>query len=425
MIKRLFHMLLFITASMTIIIVLILPTILFNGSDARAMRKTIAMQTIAPQRLFIASWRNIKSLYIDPSMNNQDWEKWKYRYLKHIKTDEDVVIAVNTMLASLNDEHSVFFDKKHYELQETYIKENSDKQYSKLKSKLLNLHPNAKIQLRTIAGMVQTAVVTQKSTFYKDPQEGDIILSINNYEMNGLEMNSAVKLIRGTSNISKVKILRNNKLITLSIVRGAMGIEKLDAQPMKNKIVYVSIFSLMGQNAPSDFRKIMQKHKDAKGYIIDLRGDVGGLFLNAVYIADELIEDGEIVTIEYRDGNHITINAEMPSDILSKPIVILINNKTASSSEILAGALRSNQKAILVGEPSFGKNVIQQIIPMPNNTSLNLTTAKYKFNNGFNTIEGTLEPDYNIKITGKDIVSGNDPQLQKAFEVIDKINKKK
>ena len=92
----------FILACLAIIVILFSPFKLFNGKKAQQFRKMLAVQEIAPQRLFISSWRVIEASYIDPTMNHQDWKKWKYRYLNHIKTDEDVVVAVNTMLASLN-----------------------------------------------------------------------------------------------------------------------------------------------------------------------------------------------------------------------------------------------------------------------------------------------------------------------------------
>lgn len=423
MTRRLLQMFLFIVASMTIIIILVSPISIFSGKDAKAVRKTVALQTIAPQRLFISAWRNIKTLYADPTMNNQDWRKWKYRYLKHIKTNEDVAVAINTMLASLNDEYSQFYDKKKYILQEKYIKDNSDKNYSKLVLKILNIKSSAKISLTTTAGMVQSAVVTENSKDFSEPKENDKIISINNYQLKGMEMNSAISLIRGKSNISKVTVLRNNVLKTLSLVQGSMMVEKISSKLLDDNIAYISIYSLMGENALRDFVRAIKKYPDAKGYIIDLRGDVGGLFLNAVYIADEIIEDGQIVTIEYRDGRQYTMNAELPADEYTKPIVVLVNNKTASSSEILAGALQSNKKALLVGEETYGKNAIQQIIPLPNNTCINLTTAYYKFKNGKDFKQGKLIPDYVVKMSKKDILTGNDKQLKKAIAVINSLTK--
>lgn len=417
--KNILQMFLFIVYSMLIIIIVISPMVIFNGEKSRDLRNIFAMQKIAPQRLFIASWRNIKSLYIDPSMNNQDWIKWKYKYLKYIKTDEDVIVAVNTMLASLNDSYSSFYGKKKYVMQEKYIQDNRD---VKILGK--KLPSPAVIKLSTIAGMVTSAEVIKDSDVYPNPKKGDIILRINGYDMYGLEMNSAAKLIMGKSPIIKLEVLRNNKKEHFTVVQGSLGVNKVDGYPIKNNIIYIHVLSLIGQNAPKDFNKIFKQYNNtASGYIIDLRGDVGGLFLNSVYIADEIIRQGELVTIEYRTGNNITMYAK-PSELdkESKPIVILINSKTASSSEILAGALRSNNKAVLVGKPTFGKNFVQQIIPMPNSTCINLTTAKYKFSNGFGN-DGVLLPDFEVDVSGWDFIQGKDPQLEKACEIIENVNK--
>lgn len=417
--KNILQMFLFILYSMLIIVIVISPSVIFNGEKARDLRNIFAMQNIAPQRLFIASWRNIKSLYIDPSMNNQDWTKWKYKYLKYIKTDEDVVVAVNTMLESLDDKYSAFYGKKKYILQEKYIQDNRDVKILGKKIPVPSI-----IKLSTIAGMVTSAEVIQESDAYPNPKKGDIILRINDYDVFGLEMNSAAKLIMGKSPIIKLEVLRNNKKEQFTVAKGSLGINKIDGYPIKDNIIYIHVFSLIGQNAPKDFNKIFKQYNNtASGYIIDLRGDVGGLFLNSVYIADEIIRQGELVTIEYRTGNTITMYAK-PSefDKDTKPIVVLINSKTASSSEILAGALRSNNKALLVGTPTYGKNVVQQIIPMPNSTCINLTTARYKFSNGFGS-DGVLQPDYEVNVSGWDFIQGKDPQLEKACELIDNINK--
>lgn len=416
MLKRLFDMFLFITASMAIIILLVSPFSLFHGYDKRSIRHMFANQEIAPQRLFIASWRNIKTSYFDPSMNNQDWNKWKYRYLKYIKTDDDVKVAVNTMLASLNDEHSEFYDSKKYGLQEQYIRTYGD---TKSTSTTVSIGASAVVKLDIIAGIVNSARVVQGAVEYENPKEGDIIVGINNYPIHGLEMNTAIKLIRGITSFSKVELLRNNKLMTYSINQGVMSIQKVEEKQLEDNIVYISVHTLMGSDSLNFFKELPSKHENASGFIIDLRGDVGGQFLNAVYIADSFIDNGEILTIEYRNGEEFDFNAREKSKTVKKPIVILINKQTASSSEILAGALRSNNRAVLVGEPSYGKNEIQQIIPLPNQTCLNLTTAKYKFGNDYKlTPDGKLMPDFQVDITYDDIMKGNDVQLKKAVEII-------
>lgn len=409
--NRIIQMCLFITACMAIIIILCSPSFLFNGLYRKDIRNLAVYQTIAPQRLFIVSWRNIKSSYIDPSMNHQDWNKWKYKYLKYIKTDEDVKVAVNTMLASLNDEYSEFYDNKKYTLQEKYIKDNVDSLSTSKKS------TSATVELDTIAGLTYSAKVVKKSDYYENPQEDDVIISIDNYPICGMEMNSAAKLIRGISTFSKVEVLRNNKKYTYSLNSGSMDIRKIKFKHIEDNIVYISVYSLMGFKAPNTFKMISEWDNDIKGYIIDLRGNVGGLFLNAIYIADIFVKEGELTKIKYRDGRIIPVNANYKEKVPKKPIVVLINKETASSSEILAGALRRNNRAILVGEPTYGKNIIQQIIYLPNKTCINLSSAKFVFEEN-KSPRGIIEPDYIVPITLDDILSNNDTQLNKAVELI-------
>ncbi len=414
--KRLLQMLLFIMACMAVIFIIITPYSAFNGVWAEKIIETSALQTISPQRLYISCWRNIKLHYIDPKLNNQDWNRWKYKYLKYIKTNEDATVAVNTMLASLNDKHSEFLSQKKFFLQQHNIKGNN------FHKPFMKHFKSTTVKLTTIAGFVHSATVLDNSPSFVNPKKGDIILSINNYPINGLEMNSADRLLRGNYPLTKVEVLRNKRKETFSLVPGCMKILQIDEKQFKNNIVYISILSLMDQNVSQDFHKIMEKYKNtAKGFIIDLRGDIGGLMKNAVLIADEIIDKGEIVTIEYRNKKKFCFTAQIPNNNYQQPIVVLIDNRTASSSELLAGSLRSNKKAILVGKPSYGKNAIQQIIKLPNNSSLNLTTSKYEFGNNYNCTDGVLQPDYFVQLTGKDIIKGNDTQLKKACELINKI----
>ena len=410
-------MFLFITAALSIVILLCSPSFLFNGLYRKEIRNLAVYQKIAPQRLFIASWRNIKSSYIDPTMNHQDWNRWKYKYQKYIKTDEDVRIAVNTMLASLNDDYSEFYDTKKYTLQEKYIQDNVDTLTESKKSK------SATIELQTIAGMVYSAKVVKKSDFYENPLKDDIIISVDNYPICGMEMNSASKLIRGSSQFAKLEVLRDGKKYTYPVKSGSMDIRKIAFNRTDDNIVVISVYSLMGFKAPKTFKMISEWDDGVKGYIIDLRGDVGGLFLNGIYIADIFLNEGELLKIKYRNGKIIPLYANHKNSVPKKPLVILVNGQTASASEILAGALRRNNRAILVGEPTYGKNIIQQIIYLPNQTCINLSSAKFIFEEN-KSPKGILEPDYVVQTTLQDVLNGKDPQLEKAKEIINSESEK-
>ena len=424
--KRLLQMMLFITASLAIILILISPMVLFNNDDGADVRKLIAQQSISPQRLFISAWRNIKTMYYDPSLNNQDWNKWKYKYLSKIKTTDDVTVAVNTMLASLDDPFSQFFNKKNYELQESYIRDNIDKNAT-LIEKMKKKYAGCTVQLETIAGVVQKAKVTQNSAFFPNPKAGDVILSINGYNLYGMEMNSAISLIRGTKTyLSKIQILRDNKIITLTIPRGCLSIKKVGSKLLDDNIVQIFIYTFMGKYLPTQFDEEILKYPNAKGYIIDLRSDAGGQALNGLYVAEKLMKTNDnFIFIKYRNSAIIPVSSANKTIIGQKtPIVFLVNEKTASASEILAGSLQKRHRAILVGEPTYGKNAMQQMIPLPNNTCLNLTTSYYSFNEDFDKKASKLIPDYTVKLSAKEIMSGKDTQLEKAITLIKQMNKK-
>lgn len=426
MAKRLFQMFLFIVASMVIIIILISPMVLFNGKEVLSVRKLVARQSISSQRLFISAWRQIQTLYYDDTLNHQNWYKWKYKYLSKIKTDEDVNVAINTMLASLDDPHSKFFDTKHFELQESYIRNNEDKELT-LIDKLKKTYAQVNIKLYTIAGIVQKAEVVKESDFFPKLKMGDEIISINNYTLNGMEMNSALDMIRGTGTyLLRIRLKRNNKILEFNVPRGSTSEIKMASDLLSGDIVKITAYTLLGRLIPSTFDAIVLKYPKAKGYIIDLRGDVGGQALNGVFLAERILgQNKKIISIKYRNGTVIPIKSSMvptiPSDI---PIVILVDKKTASASEILAGSLQKNGRAILVGEATYGKNAMQQMIPLPNKTCLNITTSYFSFNDDYSREANRLIPDYTVELKPIDIFNGKDVQLEKAISLLKKQTKK-
>lgn len=423
MAKRLLQMLLFITASMAIVLILYSPMILFNGDNGNEIRSIFAEQTISPQRLFISSWRNIKSMYFDSSLNNQDWDRWKYKYLSKIKTDDDVTVAINTMIASLDDPYSKFFNKKEYTLQETFIRNHLDKKQS-LIDKIRKDYEGVTVEIETIAGIATKAKVCANSKFFPNPKVGDEIININGYNINGLEINSAINLIRGTqSYLATVKVLRNNEIMTLTLPRGCLSPRKIFCKKLDNNIIQVFIYTFMGKNMPRMFEAEIKKYPDAKGFIIDLRGDAGGQALNGLFIAEKLLkENQDLISIKYRNGSIIPIKSEKRTIIDQNiPVVILVDKRTASASEILAGILQKNNRAIVVGEETYGKNAMQQIIPLPNNTCLNLTTSYYSFGDDFDKKASKVTPDFIVKTYSKDIIKGKDAPLEKAISIISKI----
>ena len=157
--------------------------------------------------------------------------------------------------------------------------------------------------------------------------------------------------------------------------------------------------------------------------IIDLRGNTGGLLTNAVVVANLFINNGRIVSIVSKDGRRQDINAQVNLPIMNKPLVVLVDESSASASEILSGALKDNRKAILVGTKTFGKGLVQQIVPLPNGTGLNITIAKYLTPKGYDINKRGIEPDIRVPYTLSDMKKHNDTQLNKAESIINGITK--
>jgi len=158
--------------------------------------------------------------------------------------------------------------------------------------------------------------------------------------------------------------------------------------------------------------------------ILDLRGNTGGLLDNAVFIANLFIPQGEIVEIIYRNGYKKSIQAKPSQQLLNKPLVVLVNGASASASEILSGALKDYKKAKLVGKKTFGKGLVQKVVPLPNMTGVNITIARYLTPKGTDINKLGIKPDIEI---GNDFdfylnSSKKDLQLEAAKEFLNAKN---
>ena len=161
----------------------------------------------------------------------------------------------------------------------------------------------------------------------------------------------------------------------------------------------------------------LEKDSDKKGYIVDLRSNPGGLLTNAIMISDMLLNGGVIVSTVDREGYKDTTRATKKF-VTNKPIVVLINKGSASASEILSGALKDNQRALLVGEKSFGKGLVQEINKLYDGAGLNITIQKYLTPNGTDINKKGIEPDVNVELTEDDVKNKHDSQLLKAEELL-------
>ena len=365
----------------------------------------IDRQTTEPRRLFLRTWRIIKSKYYDPTMNGQDWMRWNRRYVDKIMTTDDASVAINSMLASLDDPYSRFLDKKEYSEQTTNID-----------AKIVGIGVNI---ISTSGKVLIVSVVEDTPAFEEGIKAGDLILKVDGKNVAGKSVSDVAALIRGKEGESvSLELMRENKKLTKNILREEIQIKNIKTSIIEDKIGYIQISSFISSDLTSEFIAALNKTEKCPGLIIDLRGNAGGLMPNAVFIADMFLPSGHIVSIVDRNHQQSVIDAQVKPYAINKPLVILIDEASASASEILSGALKDNKKAILIGKRTYGKGMIQKIYPLPNETGMNLTIAKYLTPKGYDINKKGIEPDYEVEFTESDYLNNKDPQLDKAKAVM-------
>ena len=364
----------------------------------------INKEHVSSQKLFENVWLTVKDNYYDSSLNHQSWYRWKDHYRGKIKTDEDAKVAIQTMLESLDDPYSKYMSKKDYAEQNTSIS-----------SKITGIGVN----IATVSGKIQIINVMEGTPAqFSNLQNGDFIIGIDGKDVNGLPLADIANLVRGPENsFVELTILRGKDKFTKKVIRKEIKIKTVKSSIDKN-IGYIQIMTFIGSTTPNEFLEALEKTQKAEGLILDLRGNTGGLLPNAIFIANLFIPEGNLVSIVGRNGYKYDIQAQNTEFNINKPTIVLVDGASASASEILSGALKDYKKAKLLGSQTFGKGMVQKIIPLPNETGLNLTVAKYLTPNGTDINKKGISPDIEVNFTIDDIKKQNDIQLSTAKKIL-------
>ncbi len=362
-----------------------------------------------PSELYDNVWRLINAKYVDQSNNMQDWNTWRHKYDNYIKTNEDAYVAINTMVASLDDPYTKFLDPKDF-AEET----------SSIKGSLKGIG----IQIATKDGKLMVVAPIEDSPAEKAGLLAeDEILEIDGVSTKGITIDKAADKIRGEEGTTvKLTIKRGAEVKPYMIVRKEIELKAVSTKvpndvKLNSDIAYIRLSSFISKNAAKEFESVLIQNKNKQGYIIDLRSNPGGLLTNAIYISDLLLPRGIIVSTVDRDGYKETERA-IGRPVTNKPIVILINKGSASASEIMSGAMKDNKRAVIVGEKSFGKGLVQEINRLPDNSGVNITIQKYLTPNGTDINKKGIDPDILVELTEDDIKNKDDKQLKKANEVL-------
>lgn len=345
-------------------------------------------------------------------------------YVDDIKLQEIVNKALKGLMQEL-DAHSSFLDKK--------------------ASKELSIQTKGEFGGLGITVGMRDGALTVISPIDNTPahkagiKASDIILKIDNQATLNMTLNEAVSLMRGkpkTDIILTIVRKNENKPLKIKITRDIIKIDSVFAKTIDdNKILYLRISSF-DNKVTNDLRKAIQKNKQAKGIILDLRNNPGGLLTQAIGVVDLFVEKGTIVSQRGKDkADEEKFDASASNTVSKLPLVVLVNAGSASASEIVSGSLQDHKRGIIVGEKTFGKGSVQAILPINNGKteSIKLTIAKYYLPSGrtiqatgvspdIKAVEGevTKEDDNNFKIKEADLKK----HLQGELEKVDTKKKK-
>jgi len=344
--------------------------------------------------LFWDAWRTLKEKYVDADkINNQDL----------------VYGAVSGLLGSLKDPNSVFMppsDAKKF---------NED-----IKGEFSGI--GAEIGIRNDQ-LVIVAPLKNTPAERAGLESGDKILKIDDTITFGLNVDEAVKLIRGEKGTTVVlTILRNGweKSREIPIVRDVIQVPTLDWEIKNGNILYLHLYNFYEQAPFLMYRAIVQNiFHDIRGIVLDLRDNPGGFLEASVDIAGWFLERGAtVVSEEFASGEKEVFKASGSGLFKNTPMVVLINQGSASASEILAGALRDNRGIKLIGKKSFGKGTVQEMVELKDKSVVKITVAHWILPKGLIIEKNGLAPDYEINLTDEDREKKRDPQLEKAIEVL-------
>ena len=255
-------------------------------------------------------------------------------------------------------------------------------------------------------------------------QPGDLIIAVNGKEYTGDEMTQMSNDIKGEEGTEvTLTILRNNESLEIKVKREKIKVNPVESKVLENNIGYIA-FTSFDETTAEDFKSKFEElqKQNIKSLIIDLRNNGGGLVDQAVDIAGYVLDKDSVVLYEVDKNGNEVVEKTTTAPIIDMPIIILTNENTASSSEILAGALKDHNKAKIVGTKTYGKGVIQQVLTLPDGSGLKITSEEYLTPNKTKINKVGIEPDEKVELpdTVENVLTveeKDDTQLQKAIEM--------
>ena len=352
--------------------------------------------------------QNLDKLYDKIDLFSEVLEKINNEYVDEVDQSEIMDSAINGLLQSL-DPYSGYMNPKIFEEMQTETK---------------GEFGGLGIEVSMEAGVVKViSPIDDTPASRVGIKSGDYIVKVDNVQIQGKTLMEAVNLMRGPVDTNvEITIRRKGlkKAKNFTIRREIIEIQSVFSKFIDNKVGYLRLraFNENSSNQLKKEIKKLEKEKNLVGYIFDLRNNPGGLLSQAVKISDFFLDDGEIVSTRGRKNrDNRKFFAKKGDQISGKPLLVLINNGSASASEIVAGALQDHKRAILLGEKTYGKGSVQSIIPLANRGAIRLTISKYYLPSGESISEIGVSPDIFVEEEGEEFAINTDTDNQLNYAI--------
>tara|TARA_B100000959_G_scaffold280899_1_gene343663 strand:+ start:614 stop:1768 length:1155 start_codon:yes stop_codon:yes gene_type:complete len=354
--------------------------------------------------------KNLDELYEKIDLFSEVLEKIENEYVEEIDQSEAMDAAINGVLQSL-DPYSGYMSPEIFRESQ----EETSGEFGGLG-----------IEVSMEAGVVKViSPIDDTPASRAGIKAGDYIIQINGEQVQGKTLMESVNLMRGPVGSSiEITIRRKGlkKAKIIKIVREIIEVRSVVSKQVNNEVGYIRLRAF-NENSSTQLKKEIfeiEKNKKLVGYILDLRNNPGGLLSQAIKISDFFLNDGEIVSTKGRKKReNKKYFAKKGDRIKGKPLIVLINNGSASAAEIVAGALQDQKRAILLGETTYGKGSVQSIMPLRNSGAIRLTVSKYYLPSGKSISEVGVIPDIEVEEEGEEfsINTDTDNQLNYAIKL--------
>ena len=371
-------------------------------------------------------WQIVYRDFLDSEgkFNKSNWIKLRKKLLsKNYPNADDAYIAIREMLNNLNDPYTRFLDPKQFN--EMRIDTSGE-----LTGVGIQILKDSESGFLVIVSPIAGSPASESGIKAKDK-----IISIDNISTKGLDIEGAVKLIRGKKGTKvNLEILRNGSIFNKTLVRKKIEIKSVTSKINSSRNGFLVGYLRIKQfnaNASKDLKQVILDYetKNVSGYILDLRSNPGGLLDSSIEISRQFIDKGIIVSTLSKNGLKEVKRAN-GSALTSKPLVVLVNEGSASASEIVSGAIKDNLRGKLVGKKTFGKGLVQSMRSLVDGSGLTVTVAKYLTPNGIDINKFGIRPDIEVNMNVNPILQNQigtrrDKQYKVGENVLIKLIKNK